>query len=91
MLEKYKDKTVKLLVSSNSGIATSTSIAGSTSVSSVIQVFGKLIDFDKDFIELETTSIIYYNNTHPSTSVVDNEQSSKTLINKDKIITISLK
>ena len=91
MLEKYKDKTVKLLVSSNSGIATSTSIAGSTSVSSVIQVFGKLIDFDKEFIELETTSIIYYNNTHPSTSVVDNEQSSKTLINKDKIITISLK
>ena len=91
MLEKYKDKTIKLLVSSNSGIATSTSIAGSTSVSSVIQVFGKLIDFDKDFIELETTSIIYYNNTHPSTSVVDNEQSSKTLINKDKIITISLK
>ncbi|MBP5678343.1 MAG: hypothetical protein J6X28_00760 [Bacilli bacterium] len=91
MLEKYKDKTVKMLVSSDSGIATSTSIAGSTTVSSVIQVFGKLIDFDKEFVELETTSIIYYNNTHPSTSAVDNEQSGSTLINKNRIITISLK
>ena len=91
MVDKYKDKTVKLLVSSDSGVATSTSIAGSTTISSVIQVFGKLINFDKDFVELETTTIIYYNNTHPSTSNVDNEQSASTLINRNKIISISLK
>lgn len=91
MLDKYKNKTVKLLVSSDSGIATSTSIAGSTTVSSVIQVFGKLVDYDKEYLELETTSIIYYNNTHPSTSAVDNEQSGSTLINKNKIISITLK
>ena len=91
MLDKYKNKTVKLLVSSDSGVATSTSIAGSTTISSVIQVFGKLIDFDKEFIELETSTVIYYNNTHTATSAVDSEQSASTLINRNKIISISLK
>lgn len=91
MLDKYKNKTVKLLVSSDSGVATSTSIAGSTTISSVIQVFGKLIDFDKEFIELETSTVIYYNNTHTATSGVDSEQSASTLINRNKIISISLK
>ena len=91
MLDKYKDKNVKVLVSSESGISTSTSVAGSSTVSSLIQVFGKLTGYDKEFIELETVSMVYHNNTHPTNSYVDSEQSNSILINRNKIITIGLK
>ena len=91
MLEKYKNKTVKILLSSDSGISTSTSVAGNSTVSSMIQVFGKIIDYDKEFVELETVSMVYYNNTHTSNSFVDSEQSGSILINRSKILSICLK
>ena len=91
MLDKYKGKTVKVLVAGQGGISTSTSVAGNSTVSSLIQVFGKLVDFDKEFIELETVSMVYYNNTHTTSSFADSEQSGSVLINKDKILTICLK
>ncbi len=88
MLDKYKDKTVKVLVSSDSSISTSTSVAGNSTVSSIIQVFGKLIGYDKEFIELETVSLVYFNNTHTTSSFADSEQTSSILINRNKIISI---
>ena len=91
MLDSFKNKTVKLLVSSDSSISTSTSVAGNSTISSLIQVFGKLVDFDDDFIQLETASIVYYNNSHTSSSLADSEQTSSIIINRDKIICISLK
>jgi len=91
MLEKYKGKTVKLLVAGQSGISTSTSVAGNSTVTSLIQVFGKLVDFDKEYVELETVSMVYFNNTHTTNSFADSEQSGTVLVNKDKIVTICLK
>lgn len=91
MLEKFKGKSVKILVAGESGISTSTSVAGNSTVSAVIQVFGKLVDFDKEFIELETVSMVYFNNTHTTSSFADSEQFSSVIINKSNIIGICLK
>ena len=91
MLEKYKNKTVKLLIASDSGISTSTSVAGNSTISSIIQVFGKIVDYDKEFVELETVSMVFYNNTHTSNSFVDSEQSGSILISRNRIISICLK
>jgi hypothetical protein len=91
MLDKYMDKTVKVIVSSDSGVSTSTSVAGNSTVSSIIQVFGKLIGSDKEFIEIETASIVYFNNSHTSTSFVDTEQASTMIISKKNIISIIMK
>lgn len=91
MLEKFKGKSVKVLVAGQSGISTSTSVAGNSTVSALIQVFGKLVDFDKEFVELETVSMVFFNNTHTSNSFADSEQTGFMLINKDKIIGICLK
>lgn len=88
MLDKYKDKTVKVLVASDSSISTSTSVAGNSTISSLIQVFGKLTGYDKDFIELETVSLVYFNNTHTTNSIADSEQTSSILINRNKVISI---
>ena len=51
MLDKLKGKTVKLLVAGQSGISTSSSAAGSSTIAAYIQVFGKLVDFDKEFVD----------------------------------------
>lgn len=91
MLEKYKGKTVKVLVAGQSGISTSTSVAGNSTVSALVQVFGKFTDFDKEFIELETVSMVYFNNTHTTNSFADSEQSASILISRDKIVSICLK
>ncbi len=91
MLDKLKGKTVKLLVAGQSGISTSSSAAGSSTIAAYIQVFGKLVDFDKDFVELETASMVYYNNTHTANSFVDSEQSGTVLVSRDKILTICQK
>lgn len=91
MLEKFKGKSVKVLVAAGSGISTSTSVAGNSTVSAIIQVFGKLVDFDKEYVELETVSMVYFNNTHTTNSFADSEQSGSVIISKDKIVSICLK
>ncbi|MBR3210559.1 MAG: hypothetical protein IKF71_01320 [Bacilli bacterium] len=91
MLDKFKGKTVKILVAGNSGISTSTSVAGNSTVSAIIQVFGKIVDFDKEFVELETVSVVLFNNTHTANNFADSEQTSSMLLSRDKIIGICLK
>lgn len=59
MLEKYKGKYVKLLVSSNSGAG----IGGDgipRIYNSMITIFGTIIDFDKQFLELENSTTLYH-------------------------------
>ena len=58
MLENYKGKYVKVLVSSNSGAGIGGE--GARVYNSMITVFGTVKDFDKQFIELENTTTIYY-------------------------------
>ena len=59
MLENYKGKYVKLLVSSNSGAGISGD--GIPRVyNSMITVFGTIKDFDKQFLELENSTTLYY-------------------------------
>lgn len=59
MLESYKGKYVKLLVSSNSGAG----IAGDgiqRVYNAMITVFGTIKDFDNKFLELENTTTLYH-------------------------------
>lgn len=59
MLENYKGKYVKLLVSSNSGAG----IGGDgipRIYNSMITVFGTVKDFDKQFVELENSTTMYH-------------------------------
>ena len=91
MLDKFMDKNVKVIVSSNSGISTSASVAGNSTISSIIQIFGKLKGADKEYLELETASVVYFNNTHTSSSFADSEQTKTILVRKDNVIAIALK
>lgn len=59
MLESFKGKYVKLLVSTNSGAG----IAGDgiqRVYNAMITVFGTIKDFDKQFLELENTTTLYH-------------------------------
>ena len=57
MLENYKGKHVKILVSSNSGAGTG---GEGRCFNSMIVVFGTIKDFDKQFLELENSTTLYY-------------------------------
>ncbi|MBQ3511516.1 MAG: hypothetical protein IJA30_04390 [Bacilli bacterium] len=59
MLESYKGKYVKVLVSSNSGAG----IGGDgipRTYNSMITVFGTIKNFDKQFLELENSTSLYH-------------------------------
>lgn len=65
MLERYKGKYVKILVSSNSGAG----ISGSESArvfNSMITVFGTIKDFDIQFLEVENSTTLYLNGVNSS-------------------------
>ena len=99
MLESYKGKKVKILVSSNSGSGTSISGVSCMAVlSSVITVFGELTKYDDKFVEISNARTIYmdgfqtgyssYNGTKEiSPAVLDNPT---LLININNIITVSI-
>ena len=59
MLENYKEKYVKILVSSNSGAG----IGGDgipRVYNSMITVFGTIKNFDQQFLELENSTTLYH-------------------------------
>ena len=99
MLENYKGKKVKLLVSSNSGAGTGVNNGTSmTMVSSIITVFGVVKDYDDQFIEISDARTIYMDGfqtgyaTYSVTkdivpAVLDN---STMLINRNNVITIAV-
>ena len=58
MLENYKGKYVKVLVSSNSGAGIGGD--GARVYNSMITVVGTVKDFDKQFVELENSTTMYH-------------------------------
>ena len=65
MLENYKGKYVKILVSTNSGAGISGGEA-SRIYNSMVTVFGTIKDFDKQFIELENSTTLYFSGVNSS-------------------------
>ena len=57
MLENYKGKYVKLLVSSNSGAGTG---CDGRNFNNMIVIFGTIKGFDERFLELENSTTLYY-------------------------------
>ena len=101
MLEKYKGKEVIILVSSNSGAGATTKHVASgeyVAVSNIITVTGVIRDFDSKFLEITNSKLKYIDDFNTSvtgfTSTKQIEstvlESDRTLINIDKIISISI-
>lgn len=90
LLENYKNKKVKLLVSSNSGAGISTgNLARERTISSTIVIIGKITDFDDEYIELSYAKVIRMN-LHADSDIIGTEDFDSMLINKKSIITISV-
>lgn len=92
MLESYKGKYVKVLVSTNSGAG----IGGDSSryYNSMITVFGTIKNFDKQFIEIENSTSIYYSGIASSfdnmgISTLTNVRQPMSFENKSSLININ--
>ena len=104
LLEKYKNKKVKLLVSSNSGagIGAGTGSGVTTeSITSTIVAIGEITDYDDELIELSNVKMIrmnlstdHYEETgtfsYKRVNPIGTEDSDTILVNKNKIITYSI-
>lgn len=96
LLDKYKGKNVKILVSSNSGAGTGvgTGSLGSdvSSVSSIIVCGGIINDYDDNYIEISNVKMLrpnawYYSGNGEPTRV---EEYGQTIISQKSIISISI-
>ena len=91
MLESYKGKYVKLLVSSNSGAG----ISGASRIySSMLTVFGTIKDFDSQFVKLENTTSLYFSGVDISRDNMDftgvnNVKQQPAFENKESLININ--
>ena len=99
MLENYKGKFVRILVSSESGAGISGDL--SRLYNSMIVVFGTIKGYDANFLELENSTVSYYSgavSTLESTKIVSiNDvkqpaafENKSSILNLDKIILISV-
>ena len=62
LLEKYKNKTVKLLISSDSGTGISDGgLHKESSITSIIVAIGEITDWDEELIELSNVKMIRMN------------------------------
>ncbi len=91
MLEKLKNKEVKLLVASNSGVSSGiTTHLGSVqtiATSGMVIVSGILLDFDDEYVEINNAQILY---TNVSGAEPIHEKHSSIYVNKKSIISISI-
>lgn len=97
LIDKYKGKNVKILVSSNSGTGTGAGTGNSfgtvvSSVSSVIVCGGIITDYDDNYIEISNAKVLrpntwYYSGNGEPTRV---EEYNQTLISQKSIISISV-
>lgn len=98
MLENYKGKYVKVLISSQSGAA-----GGSEgrNFNSMMVAFGTVKDFDKQFLELENSTTLYYPGVTTAVKELFNTslnnvrepqafENKLTLLNLNNIISISV-
>lgn len=98
MLEKYRGKEVRMLVSSDSGAGTGVATSGIGSfvaLSTVITVSGVVNDLDNKFLEIKNSKISYINDFNrgfsEDKSIEPTEfENDITLVNVDKIISISI-
>ncbi|MBP3502745.1 MAG: hypothetical protein J6K42_04615 [Clostridia bacterium] len=103
LLEKYKNKKVKLLISSDSGTGISDGhLPKESSITSIIVAIGEIIDWDEELIELSNVKMIRMNLfsisgiQHPTSFTAEHENPIGTeefdtiLVNKNKIITYSI-
>lgn len=91
MLEKLKNKEVKLLVASNSGIGAGITTAGgftkTIATSGVVIVSGILIDFDDEYIEISNSQMLYMN-VNGEQPILEKHKS--IYVNKKSVISISI-
>lgn len=97
LLDKYKGKNVKILVSSNSGAGTGTGTGSGissvvSSVSSIIVCGGILTDYDDSYIEISNVKMLrpntwYFSGNGEPTRV---DEYNQTLISQKSIISISV-
>jgi hypothetical protein len=100
MLERYLNKNVRILVSSDSGagISCSTHVGSiESSINSTIIVFGTINEIDDKFIEIKNTKMIYLEPLKSGSRGIGSKEisavsieSEYTLVNINKVITISL-
>ena len=101
MLDKYKGKEVRILVSSDSGAGVSTTTsAGSNFValSSVITIYGIINDLDNKFVEIKNSRLNYINSFNKGYNSIAGDRNIEptmlendiTLVNIDKIISVSI-
>lgn len=97
MLEKYKGKEVKILVSSDSGAGIGVDGNYIASMTSVITLCGTINDLDNKFLEIKNSKLSYigdFNKSSVGLGVKDIEptvyENDITLVNIDKIISISI-
>ena len=90
LIEKYKNKNVKMLVSSDSG-AGITSSAGGGIMTSIITVCGKIVDIDDKFVELSDAQIMKtasYTAMHKDYVNIENFES--IMVSYGKIISVAV-
>lgn len=90
MLEEFKNKNVKMLVASNSGVA-AYAVAGA--ISTVVNIAGTITDFDDEFIKVQNAQISKDNVNWGSMArsiKSEFENVGTLLVNRKDIITISL-
>lgn len=95
MLEEFRNKKVKLLVGSNSGVA-----VGDISYieTSIIRMRGIITDYDNEFIKLNNIEMVSANQSNDPGKIMRMklqpdyvvEKSSVSLVNRKNILTISL-
>lgn len=96
LLDKYKGKNVKILVSSNSGAgAGTTGNASDVMGCSVIVCNGVLSDYDDNYIETSNVKILRLNTWYESSLFSGNQPTrvdeyNQTLISQKSIISISV-
>lgn len=90
LLEKYKNKKVKLLVSSNSGAGISSGDRLlEAAITSTIVIIGEITNYDNEYIELSTAKVIRMH-LYSNSDAIGNEDFDSMLINKKNIIAISI-
>lgn len=93
MLEEFKNKKVKILVGSNSGVAIG---AGAVAETAIIRMMGIIIDYDNEYIKLSDVQMISANQSWINMGIAGHklehvvEETSVSLVNRKNILTVSL-
>lgn len=93
MLEEFRNKKVKILVGSNSGVALS---GGATIDTAIIRMMGVITDYNDEFIKLSNMQMISASTAEITIGFAGSgvkhivESSSVSLVNRKNILTIFL-